>query len=299
MGTPGDYGIVTGGAFYGVNQPRDGYPQAMGSRLAAEAADIDDPEWRRIAAAVQSMAWVVPEDEHVVAASAGRLAAPTHPDGDYTGDSHNFEFLVPRLSRTDAQDWARERLAARPGAASTLLTAPPTHMVTVPSFRQLAAMPAATKTRAPWSAQRSPWAAAANLDCGRFMLFDGRQNTGPAFGTVYATVPLTDRDALRALAARLAMAIASTEPPPMPPLWRASGPPPRVTDGMTRRPPGYPLLPPTPGARLPAGDSSAGADNDTEIRCMAPLSSRPGDRCRHPRPAQIGGRCQSGHVRRR
>ena len=295
MGTGGDYGMIVGGAFYGVHLERDGYPQALVPPLASEMAATTAQQRRELAEAITRVEWVVPSDAAVVAASGGRLAAPRHPDGDWNDDPRNFESLIPRQRRADVE--ARlEFMAAARGTPTTAATRP-LPVVPQPSFAALAAMPTATKTEHPFSRRRSPFAVTANLDTDELTVWDARRRRSPApFGRPYACVSLDDPDHLHELARHQLAAMGSTSPPTLPRHLRreptaASRP---IVDGMTRRPAGYPLL--TPRSLPPSRPQPPAA---TGPLCNARLRSRPGEHCTHPRPTKIGGRCQAQHLRLR
>ena len=295
MGTGGDYGLIVGGAFYGVHLERDGYPQALVPPLASEMAATTAQQRRKLAEAITRVEWVVPSDAAAVAASEGRLAAPRHPDGDWNDDPRNFEFLIPRQRRADVE----ARLEFMTSARGEPTTAAPRALPVVPepSFASLAAMPTATKTQHPFSRDRSPFTVTANLDTEELTVWDARRRRSPApFGRPYACVPLDDPDRLHELAHRQLAAMGSIAPPKLPQHLRLTpaGPSRKITDGMTRRPAGYPPLTarslPPPRRQPPAS---------TGPLCNVRLRSRPGEHCTHPRPTKIGGRCQAQHRRLR
>ena len=295
MGTGGDYGLIVGGAFYGVHLERDGYPQALVPPLASEMAAMSAQQRRGLADAITRVEWVVPSDAAAVAASGGRLSPPRHPDGDWNDDPRNFDSLIPRQRRADVEARLEFMTAAR--GQPTTVEARPLPVVPQPSFAALAAMPTATKAEHPFSGRRSPFTVTANLDTDEFTVWDARRRRSPApFGRPYACVPLDDPDRLHELARRQLAAMGSPTPPDLPEHLRRTpaAPARKITDGMTRRPAGYPPL--TPRSQPPPRRQPPAA---TGPLCNARLKSRPGELCTHPRPAKIGGRCQARHLRLR
>ena len=301
MGTRGDYGVIVDGSFYGVHVHSDGYPQALVPPLAAEMAALSAAERAQLAEQIKQVEWVVPSDAETVARSNGTLAPPQHPDGGW-GPDPDFEFQVPRQSRSEVEARIAFMLASRPGNTTTPEVAVPVAVVSQPSLVELARLGTATKTTRPFARRRSPWAVVADLDADEFDVFDARRRRAPRpLGRPYACVPLGDTERLHELARRLLAAMGSMHAPDLPKHLRST---PALlgrslTDGMTRRPQGYPPLSgparrqiPQPGTATATADPAA-----TDTRCGRPTKGGRGEPCTQPRPARVGDRCQAGHVR--
>ena len=309
--TAGDYGFVLEKRFFGAPQESDAFP-TMAAHLAAEAAEMSTQDWDDIAARIPNLAWVASADSDMVAASGGRLAVPTHPSGDRAGSEDNFSRLVPSASHTETEAYLQmlrdcnPKMAGHPALVALNAAA---IIQTTPSFRALAAMPAATKAQRPFSLEPATVVVAADLDNDQLTVWRavaGKDNP-PPFGEPYATVNLGDNDSLQGLATELFAAMSSPEPPVLPKRYTAV---PRlagteVLDGMWRRPESYPPFDDDPGGRgghinpSPPRPDSGGARSDG--RCLKPTTSAgaSGPRCAQLQPQAVGARCAAGHKRTR
>ena len=310
--TAGDYGFVLERRFFGAPQESDAFP-TMAAHLVAEAAEMTTQDWDDVAARVPGIAWVASADSDMVAASGGRLAVPGHPSGDGVSPEDNFSRLVPSASRGETEAYLQmlrecnPKMAGHPALVALNAAA---IIQTTPSFRALAAMPAATKAQRPFALEPATVVVAADLDNDQLTVWRavaGKDNP-PPFGEPYATASLGDPDSLQGLATELFAAMSSPEPPVLDKRYTAV---PRlagtaVLDGMWRRPEGWPPLDDDPGGRSgqinpsPPPPDTAG-NGRGKPRCLKPTTSAgaKGPLCTHPKPPVLGMECAGGHRRTR
>ena len=296
FGTRADYGVIVNDEFYGVHQPYDGYPQWLGAQLLNESAEISDggmSNWDTIAENMVSKSWVVRDDVQAVQDGlVSKSAIPAHPDGEHEHDLFNLSFMVPRKSNSTLLSKMKD---ANIPALSSLRVQP--QLMASPSFRQLAEMRTATKTKRPFVGGPSPWSVIADLDAEEISIWDGRspEKTSP-FGTPYAMAHLEDVQGMKELAGLLSERFNNSGPPRLP--YKFKNIPAvqhrTIFDGMWKRPAGFH---PLPGEPIDFEQSRFEIEPAlmTGMLCGAPTLK--GSKCRHNRPAQPGGVCPAGHVR--